>query len=65
MKSAIEVSSRNEASAIQAALGDPSIKAFVTMIGALQPLTDVEKLRALSYFHDWAKAQADAFEKSS
>lgn len=55
MKTSIEVGSRNEASAVQAALGDPAIKAFVTMIGCVQNLTKDEWDRAIVYFNDWIK----------
>jgi hypothetical protein len=57
VKATVEVQNRHEADAVKAALGDPAIKAFVVMIGALQTLQADEKARCLGYVKDWIAHQ--------
>jgi hypothetical protein len=59
VKATVEVQNRHEADAVKAALGDPAIKAFVVVIGALQTLQDDEKARCLGYVKDWINYQAN------
>ena len=53
MRAWIEVENRKEGQAIQAGLSDPSVKAFVVVVGVLNTLpTDRARARVLRYVAD-------------
>ena len=53
MKANIEVADRKEAEAIRAGLADPTVRAFVVIMGALAALpSDRAKRRVLNYVAD-------------
>jgi len=53
MRAWIEVENRKEGQAIQAGLADPSVKAFVVVVGVLNTLpTDRARARVLRYVAD-------------
>jgi len=49
MKAAITVSNREEAVRINAALDNPTVRAFVNIMGALAPLDDHRKSQVLAF----------------
>jgi len=49
MKASIDVKTRAEKEAIERALADPQMLAFVTIVGILQPLTDGGRRRVLAF----------------
>lgn len=52
MKAAIEVKDRAEAQRIQAALTDETARAYLTVMGALLPLSRKARLRVLEFVSD-------------
>jgi len=52
VKIAIEVKDRGEGDAIRLALGDPTTRAFVVVMGVLLPLTSGGRRRVLSFIAD-------------
>lgn len=52
MKTTIEVGSKQEAELIKAGLADPLTRALVQVVGALAPLSQKAKKRALEYVAD-------------
>jgi hypothetical protein len=53
MKATIEVESREEAAQIRAALEDPTVRAFVRVMGTLQALpSDRSRRRVMQYVGD-------------
>lgn len=48
----IPVKDRSEAEAIERALGDPSTRAFVVIVGTLLPLGDRARARVLTFVND-------------
>lgn len=52
MKTKIEVEGRKEALLIKRGLLDPQTRALVKVMGALQPLTDRAKRRAMRFVDD-------------
>jgi hypothetical protein len=53
MKARIEVADRKEAEAIREGLEDPSVRAFVVMMGALKALpSDRARVRVMNYVTD-------------
>lgn len=54
MKATIEVSNREEAEAIRAGLNDPSVRAFVIIMGALSTLpTPRARERVMAFVGDY------------
>lgn len=52
MKANINVTSRQEADAIRTGLEDPAVRAFVTIMGILKPMTKRAQARVLQYVTD-------------
>lgn len=57
MKTSIEVKDRGEGLSIKAALADPTVRAFVVVMGVLLPLDVVDRRRVLAFVQD--KFQSD------
>jgi hypothetical protein len=53
MKTKIEVENRKEATLIKRGLLDPQTRALVKVMGALQPLSDRAKRRAMRFVDDY------------
>jgi hypothetical protein len=61
MKATIEVSDRKEAEQIRTGLADPTVRAFVVVMGALNSLpSERAKARVLNYVMDYFKDRDDA-----
>ena len=52
MKASIEVTDRREAEAIRTGLEDPTVRAFVIIMGLLLPLPQRSRKRVLEYVTD-------------
>jgi len=52
MKVCIPVKTRAEKTAIETAMADPQIRAFVIVVGLLQPLSDGGRRRVLNFIAD-------------
>lgn len=61
MKVAIEVKDRKEAEAVKAAMGDPTTRAMVLVVGYLMPLSQRARRRVLSWMAN--KLEDDLFEE--
>lgn len=60
MKTSIEVKTRHEGELIRAGLEDPTVRAFVQVMGALAPLSEGGKRRVLAFVADkFAEERAD------
>ena len=60
MKASIDVKNRDEAAQIQTALADPTVRAFVLIMGALIPLpSDRARERVLRFVEDHAAERAE------
>jgi hypothetical protein len=58
MKATIEVADRKEAQTIRAGLADPSVRAFVIIMGALQQLpTQSARARVLTFVSEYFAEQ--------
>jgi len=61
MKTSIEVATKQEGEQIRTALSDPHVRAFVLVMGALQPLpSDRARARVLTWASDYADENAHA-----
>jgi hypothetical protein len=63
MKAIIPVKTRVEKRAIEAALDDPQIRAFVVVVGVLQPLDAPARRRALNWVAE--RCASDARQKEN
>lgn len=61
MKAIIDVKTRVEKRAIEAAMTDPQVRAFVIIVGVLQPLDKPAQRRALNWVAD--RCASDAQQK--
>lgn len=52
MKATIDVKDRAEAERVRTALADPETRALVNVMGALLPLTERERKRAMAFVAD-------------
>lgn len=52
MKATIDVKDRAEADRVRTALADPETRALVNVLGALLPLSERERKRALTFVAD-------------
>lgn len=62
MRKAIEVADRREGELIETALSDPTTRAMVKVVGALEPLTAAQRRRVLAWAQDYARDLAVAGE---
>jgi hypothetical protein len=62
MKKTIEVASKREGEIIDAALNDPTTRAFVQVVGALLPFTPRQRARILNYVKDKLDEEAEGEE---
>jgi hypothetical protein len=64
MKATIEVADRKEADAIRAGLGDPSVRAFVVVMGALSQLPTLRsRQRVMEFVRDHFDEEGVGAEK--
>jgi hypothetical protein len=59
MKATIEVKDKKEAEAIRVGLVDPSVRAFVVILGVLNALTPRARTRVMSYVKDRLEEEAE------
>ena len=60
MKATIDVASRDEAKQLREGLEDPAVRAFVTIIGVLKPMTPRARARILAYVTDRLEENEEA-----
>jgi hypothetical protein len=58
MKATIEVKDKKEAEAIRSGLVDPSVRAFVVILGVLNTLTPRQQARVMTYVQDRLQDEA-------
>lgn len=60
MKTYVEVENRKEANLIKRGLGDPEVRAFVKVMGALLPLSERARARVLRFVADQVDEELNA-----
>jgi hypothetical protein len=65
MKATIDVESRQEAETLRTGLSDPSVRAFVAIVGVLMPLTQRARQRTMTYVADKLAEDAEIASASA